>query len=136
MNHIVALKGKGNSGKTETIKMVFTLLKNKYPKASVNLLKCNTKDVKVIMLINGHTVGIESQGDPNSRLQQSLIDFNNAKCDIIICATRSSGMTVNFVNSYSSTRKIYFIQQKYTTTANKTSINNEIALQIISTCGL
>ena len=53
----------------------------------VNLLIPHTIDVKAIMDINGHKVGIESQGDPNGRLKESLSDFVKAKCSIIICAT-------------------------------------------------
>jgi hypothetical protein len=41
-------------------------------------------DIKVIMTnIKSLSVGIESQGDSHSHLEQSLIDFENAVCDII-----------------------------------------------------
>jgi hypothetical protein len=136
MSHFVALKGKGSSGKTETIKLVFQLLQNKYPNAMVNLLTPNTIDVKAIMVINGHKVGIESQGDPNSHLQQSLSDFVNANCSIIICATRTYGMTVDWVNNYSGGNQIDFIQQNYAVVDSHSMVNNQTALQIISTAGL
>ncbi|MDO9559857.1 MAG: hypothetical protein Q7I89_09275 [Syntrophales bacterium] len=136
MSHFIALKGKGSSGKTDTIKLVFQLLQNKYPNARVNVLIPNTIDIKATMVINGHKVGIESQGDPSSRLKQSLSDFVNAGCSIIICATRSSGMTVGWVNDYSSGNQIDFIQQNYTSVANHSMVNNQTALHIISTAGL
>jgi len=63
--------------------------------------------------VNVLVVGIESQGDPNSRLQQSILDFAVAKCDIIFCACRTSGMTVGWVNALSATYSIHFVAQTY-----------------------
>lgn len=37
----------------------------------------------IISGVKGQIVGIETQGDPNSRLQDSLEDFLNASCDVI-----------------------------------------------------
>ncbi len=136
MSDIFALKGRGNSGKTETVKTIFHNLQAKYPTATVNVLISNTVDINVIMDINGTKVGIESQGDPNSRLQQSLSNFVNAKCDIIICATRTSGMTVQWVNNYLSQYNIRFIQQNYVPTISQSVTNNTTANQIISMAGL
>jgi hypothetical protein len=39
-------------------------------------------------------MGIESQGDPNSRIFKSLPFFVNKECDIILCACRNRGETV------------------------------------------
>lgn len=136
MSHFIALKGKGSSGKTETINLVFQLLQNRYPNAVVDILIPNTVDIKATMDINGHKVGIESQGDPRSRLQQSLADFVNAGCSIVICATRTYGMTVDWVNNYSSGNQIDFIQQNYAALADHSKVNNQTALDIISTAGL
>ena len=44
-------------------------------------------------------VGIETQGDPNSRLGESLELFKKAKCSIIICATRTRRGTVTAVEN-------------------------------------
>ena len=136
MSDIIALKGRGNSGKTQTIKAVFKNLNTKYPNAIITNLKPNTIDIKIIMDINGTKVGIESQGDPDSRLKQSLSDFSNANCDIIICATRTSGMTVNWVNSYSSKYNINFLQQSYVSKNNQSATNIKTANHIITMAGL
>ena len=97
MSNIFALQGKGNLGKTWTINQVYLELQNKYSTAQATLFTPNTIDVKAIMDIpirgNIIKVGIESQGDPDSRLNSSLVDFVNANCDIIICACRTSGET-------------------------------------------
>jgi len=136
MSDIYALKGKGNSGKSETIKFVYSELIQKYPSATIQQLSTGTQDIKAILSnIKGHTIGIESQGDPSSRLQQSLQDFAKANCTIIFCATRTRGMTVTWVNSMAGQYSIHFIPQTYVTT--NFSINNlQMANNIITRAGL
>ena len=87
--------GAGNQGKSSSVKEVYNLLNSKY-KAK---LLIGGVDVKATIQINGFLVGIESQGDPNSRMFQSLKDFVNMGCDIIVCACRSSGSTRKKVES-------------------------------------
>lgn len=96
---IVALYGISNQGKSETIKLIYSLIKTAYPRAIFNEIFIGG-DIKVIVTIGKIKIGIESQGDPGSRMSQSLIDFDSASCDIIICATRTSGTTVDTVSSY------------------------------------
>jgi hypothetical protein len=122
MNYLFALQGRHDCGKTETLNNVIQLLTNKYPNANLNVM-ISGKDQKVIFKnINGLTIGIETQGDPNSRLEQSLSDFLNANCDIIFCACRTSGMTVNWISSLSKRYKIQYIKQ--TIVNNNYSKNN------------
>ena len=136
MSDIYALQGKGNSGKSDTIIKIFAELVRKYPSASVQQLSSGTRDIKAILTnIKGHKVGIESQGDPGSRLKQSLQDFASANCTIIICATRTSGMTVSWVNSLSPPFVVHFIPQVYATT-NFNANNSRMALSIIAQAGL
>ena len=98
MKKIIALKGKGNSGKTQTIRKVFNELCAQDKDTKVEILIDNA-DVKAIVTIKGIKIGIESQGDPNSRLKDSLNEFSKKDCDIIVCATRTSGMTVEWVKN-------------------------------------
>lgn len=112
MPHLFALQGRGNCGKSDTLIRLFHALQTKYPSATAQALHGGTKDITVIMRgIKGLVVGIESQGDPNSRLQQSLPAFAAAKCDIIFCACRTSGMTVSWVNALSAAYSIHFVAQ-------------------------
>lgn len=136
MSDIYALQGRGNSGKSDTIIRVFGELTRKYPSAVVQQLASGTLDIKVILTnVKGHKIGIESQGDPNSRLQQSLKDFAGASCTIIICASRTSGMTVSWVNSLAPPYLVHFIPQTYATTSF-TASNSRMALNIIAQAGL
>jgi len=71
------------------VKAVFALLSKKYP--SIELI--HNGDIKATVQIDDVLVGIESQGDPKSRQGKSLMDFLDMGCDIIVCASRTSGET-------------------------------------------
>ncbi len=135
MSHIIALQGVGSSGKTSTLLQVFIDLQAKYPNSKVQIMSRRT-DVKVLMQgINGKTIGIETQGDPNSRLQESLSDFLAAKCDIIFCACRTSGMTVTWVNALSAKHNVQFVQQTRVASGHAKS-NSAMAKYLIMLAGL
>jgi Ni2+-binding GTPase involved in maturation of urease and hydrogenase len=135
MSHVIALQGSGSSGKTSTLLQVFSDLQAKYPNSTVQHLAGRT-DIKVLMRgVNGKTVGIETQGDPNSRLQQSLPYFIAAKCDIIFCACRTSGMTVTWVNALSPKHKVQFVQQNRVV-HGYAKANAAMATYLIRTAGL
>lgn len=122
MANIYALQGPGNSGKSSTLIQLLNLVVAKYPGATMQALHSGTKDVKVIVHpVNGKKVGIESQGDPSSRLEQSLTDFRNANCDIVFCACRTSGMTVDWIEAMSPPDNVQFIPQVRTQTGQQAS---------------
>ena len=105
---IIALKGARNVGKSTTIKKVFGFLKEAYPTAQIQIINPTDIeitvtieiDITIIIKINGVSIGIESCGDAppyHSRLIESINLFKQANCMIIVCATRTSGITVNTV---------------------------------------
>ncbi len=96
MNTIIAIRGVGNTGKTKTIKYVYDLVKSKYPEAKIESEICRL-DIRVIFTVNGVKIGIESQGDPSSRLFESIPLFVKSQCNIILCATRTKGKTVQLI---------------------------------------
>ncbi|MGV7106427.1 hypothetical protein [Flavobacterium sp. U410] len=116
MKHIVALYGTSNVGKSMTIKLLYQKLIDNYEKDilldSVKQMKSFDGDIRVVITINGKVIGIESQGDPNSRIFESLPFFVELKCDIIICATRTRGGTVKIVNQYKNEYNIHWEEQK------------------------
>jgi len=112
---IFALKGRAKVGKTSTIKIIYDLFKNNYESATFNEIIFNTDidpDIKVIIAIDGIKIGIESQGDPYGRLKDSLTDFVENGCQIIICASRTKGMTKNWIEYYSNHFKIEWIKKQ------------------------
>lgn len=104
---IIALHGRAGEGKSETIKNVCRLLLETFPKAESSHNPVNYDgDILVTIQIGIVKIGLESQGDPNSRMIHgktirrlaSSEDKILGNCDIILCATRTSGMTVNKVD--------------------------------------
>jgi len=95
---IIQLSGAANRGKSEIIKMVFEHLYESYPEYAIIFDDGKwSGDVKAMLFVQGAKVGIESQGDPNSRQEQSIDDFVNLGCDVILIASRTRGMTVDSI---------------------------------------
>ena len=127
---IYVLYGRSNIGKTSTIKIIFELLKQQYPDAIIETY-CINGDIKVIITINNIKIGLESQGDPNARLKDSLKDFTDKDCTIILCAARSFGMTHDWIKDYSSQYKIIWIKKIISEEILKNDLVNQKQAQII-----
>lgn len=129
MPNLFALQAPGNCGKSSTLIYLYQALQIKYPVANIQSNHSKTRDISVIMRgVKGWIVGIESQGDPNSRLLQSLSAFVAAKCDIIYCTCRTSGMTVGWVNSLSPPYNVHFVMQNRVANNQGASNSNTAAL--------
>lgn len=136
MTAVFALQGPGNCGKSTTLRHLFQALQAKYPGATVQAIHNGTVDIAVIMRgVNGLTIGIESQGDPGSRLQHSLPAFAAARCDVIFCACRTSGMTVGWVNALSPPYRIHFVLQNRAAT-NHAAANAATAASLMQQAGV
>ena len=96
MNNLVIVnQGRSSCGKSNSIRRVWELLLEKYPKTS-NLIM-DDGDVKATVKIGDVLVGIESQGDPKSRMFESLEEFMKMGCNIIVIPCRTSGRTYQVV---------------------------------------
>jgi hypothetical protein len=93
MSRIIALKGRGNSGKTTTINMLPNiLLANGYSRVAGMYQKHGSDFLDVFE--NGiQRVGVTSSGDTYDLVDDRLTDLVNAKCDVCVCACRTSGGT-------------------------------------------
>lgn len=109
--HILALKGLINTGKTSTIKIVRRKILDNFGNQATEtdfLSKRATSDIKRIIEIGEFKIGIESQGDPVGpskglgRLHDSLKYFDEQGCHLIICTSRESGKTAEYINAYES----------------------------------
>ena len=98
MKTIEALSGPSNHGKSTTLSMFADLIKTAFP-TSVLAERQYKVDRTLILMIDGHKVGIETQGDPGSRLEVSLRAFVDAHCEVIACACRLRGDTVELVKA-------------------------------------
>lgn len=89
---VISIYGPSSQGKSETVRETANLLLTAFPNHTLQAIN-NGADITYIVDINGIKIGIESQGDPNSRMFQSLQTFVTQGCDIIICSCRSRGAT-------------------------------------------
>ena len=114
MFKLFALQGTSCSGKTSILCSLIEDIQNSYKNVSIQII-CKrhiTLDIAVIITLpDGKKIGIETQGDPGSRLKKTLTIFQEANCEIIFCAVRTSGMTVDWVNSLKSEYEIEFIKK-------------------------
>jgi hypothetical protein len=109
MKTILSIWHTADKGKSETLREFGNLLLCTYPSfrpifpaiASVPL----TGDFRLVVEIKGKIIGVESQGDPNTDLENRLIDLaDNFKCEIILCSSRTRGDTVLAVDHLAATR--------------------------------
>lgn len=92
--NIVCLWGPANVGKTSVIKGLFQELKRA---GETKMLGESGADICVTVRYKGSLIGLVSQGDPNSLQEEWLRDPAVQSCDIIVCASRSKGSTVEAV---------------------------------------
>jgi hypothetical protein len=104
LNTIIALKGRRKLGKTQTIRTVDELLRAKYPDARVGHERRTKAQLRTVLTINDAKIGIDSQGD-------SLDLLVSAGCEIIICATRTSGGAFTAVNTLPGYDVVWLEQQ-------------------------
>jgi hypothetical protein len=131
MNTIIAVKGVANRGKSASIKKVCELLKIAYPRADIQQIFIGI-DITIIITIEGRKVGIESQGDPNSRLFDSLDRFVKVGCTVIICATRTYGRTVEAVNAQSGQYSIKWLDKQNEPAVHlQNAANDAVATKIL-----
>jgi len=100
LKKVFALRGKSNVGKSQTIRTIVEMLTATHPDAAIELNHATKVDIRVVLTINDLKIGIESQGTSKGRLhKESLDSFVRIGCDVIICATRTRGATVDAVEA-------------------------------------
>lgn len=136
MKQLIALYGTSNVGKTQTIRFVFEKLTREFSECifhkDFDQIIREHGDICIVVIINGKIIGIESQGDPNSRIFISLPIFVNLKCDIILCATRTRGATVAEVEKLNKEYEIKWVRKNEEPNVSKQhSVNDKIANEIV-----
>lgn len=140
---IIAVHGRAAEGKSETIKKVCENILRDFPNAIPSKTPNYSGDILLTIQLDKIKIGFESQGDPNSRMIyddtiKKLADIELNKelggCDIIICATRTGGMTVKKVDKIAN---IYgyntlWISSFFSPKLNNSVLNNKAANNIIN----
>ena len=108
MKQIIVLKGKGNTGKTTTIRKALSQLFN------IEFYKPKT-DVVFSFRYKGKTIAIISAGDVESRIIRYFKEIEK-NFDILICACHTKGATWDFYNKLDGEKyKLYPIDKKNNT---------------------
>ena len=88
MGTIIALRGRGNSGKSETIRILHELLlQNSYRQVRSDL--GTHVDFTAIVEKKKKLVGVTSVGDTFDLVHDRLEELINAGCEICVCACRT-----------------------------------------------
>ena len=110
---IIALRGHKGCGKTDSIKKFCVLLKREYPEVDFGSIDFDKlEDIPPTAVIaQGVKIGIISGGDYPIDVSRILKELHGDGCEIIVCATRSKGGTVEVVEDYGPEFKIIWIEK-------------------------
>lgn len=90
---IIVLYGRGNLGKTRTLRMVIDKLNGE----SISNAKYDTQ---TICHYNDKTIAVATKGDNAAELCANVSYFKSNPCDIAITAARSRGGTHDVIKAY------------------------------------
>lgn len=93
LHRIIVLCGRGNLGKTRTLRMVIDKLNGES-------ISYATRDTKTICHYNDQTIAIATKGDNAAELRANVSYFKSNPCDIAITAARSRGGTHDVIKAY------------------------------------
>ncbi len=134
-NTIIAVYGRAGEGKSETIKKVCQMLIANFPDADPSIQAIDyAEDILLTIVIFGIKIGIESTGDPKSRMLDTVVRLGREeKCDIIICATRTEGATVNKVDEVADVYDYHtlWISTYWSPTLDYKFLNHALAKSIV-----
>jgi Ni2+-binding GTPase involved in maturation of urease and hydrogenase len=137
---IIIIYGRQSEGKTSTIKEACKLLLNEFPQSIINNKLGEEIDYNVDILltiqINELKIGIESQGDPDSRmLRENSIEnlLKDDNCDVVLCATRTKGQTVFKVDEIAEDYELKTIWKSsyYAPNVNFEILNKKAGAEIV-----
>lgn len=139
---IIAIHGRADEGKSETIKKACEIVLRDFPNATPSKSPNYSGDILLTIQLGKFKIGFESQGDPNSRMinDNTIEKLANIKlssklggCDIIICATRTGGMTVKEVDKVADKHRYHtlWVSSFFSPKLNHSVLNNKAANNII-----
>ena len=118
MKTIIAVYGAAQKGKTETLKIVASILRNCPTFELIKEEQVNGIGIRLVCKVNGKKIAVETLGD-----------HEDDNCNIIFCASRTRGDTVNSINEiveqwgysliWTSTYEIVEGKEKQRTIVNK-----------------
>ena len=100
MMKIIVLYGKGNTGKSTSIRRFYEKYVKDNPLFAINKDDIGTLDLRLRATYKGKIVGIFSHGDSEWWVKDGF-DYVG-ECDVVICACRSKGAAMDYIKSKSS----------------------------------
>lgn len=118
---VIVLWGKGDRGKTTTLKLLIEELINlgakKIDGGDSNL----TNDIWAILEYKNKKIGIVTVGDDQQSLKKYFDKLNN-ECDIYICASRTKGISCDYIKTH-FTDSVIIWQEKLSITVENKSVD-------------
>lgn len=120
MKTIIAIYGASGTGKSTTIIETYKMLLERIPKPKDP--PDSDYDINEIIEYCGKKIGIVGTGDPNSDHAELIDEKHEANCDIILCASRTKGETVENIRKYYSNYNVIWSSNLYLTFSDKTMV--------------
>ena len=128
MKRIIAVRGISNSGKTTSIKRALDIVKEESSARVVVVIK-DGRDVIVVVEIDGIIV-FASAGDLEKMLKELFDRIKDIDWKILVCATKSRGATVDFINNLGSSHSVEWVENKWVN-ENINAANEATAREIV-----
>jgi len=126
MKTIFSLQGIGGSGKTTTITKLWVKLKGIGFISIYPIFKKNT-DFIDILKYKKVIIGITTQGDNYSIIKKKLRIMKKYNCNIMICACRTYGSTIDAIMKYKYTERRFIPKTVSRTKKQRNSANESDA---------
>lgn len=126
---VLAVRGKSAVGKSTSIRQAFDELLLIPESKEIWRLPKGQVDLVAIVKVRGRLVGFASQGDWIRYLRPDLQKLIRAKCHVIVCATKSRGDTVKYVENLKLTYSVEWIEKLPAT--NQRIANKQTANRIV-----
>ena len=101
---IIALYGHSNCGKSQTLNILKSILREKGSSLSTNLRL--TPDERETFCYNDKIICITPAGDDAATIQRNIEYFENHNADILVTSSRSKGATRDILDDYAHSQCI------------------------------
>jgi len=131
---LIVLKGRGNIGKSTTIRLAFDNFIRAQDVTLIEHNKTRARDFRSIVeiAVPNIKVGFTSAGDNEDEIKENIQNLAAAGCEIIVCSSRMKGKPYNAISAFSKRWKLDFHPQiQCANHADRIKSNNATAAKLI-----